>query len=220
MLNRILCIIIGYLFGLIQTGYLMGRANGIDIRKHGSGNSGATNTLRVLGTKAGLLVLLGDALKCIVAVVITYFLFTTKAPEYKLIFKVYTGLGVVLGHNFPFYLNFKGGKGIAASAGMIITFGPIYVIAHLAIFCLAFFTTHFVSLGSILVYSLFFIMTIICGQTGFFNTLDVIVPQAVLNETYIIIFIMTVMAIYKHKANIQRLIKGEESKVYLSKKNK
>ena len=220
MLSRILCVIIGYIFGLFQTGYIYGRAKGVDIRNHGSGNSGATNTLRVLGRKAGIIVLLGDVLKCILAVVVTYFIFATKTPELKLIFRVYTGLGVVLGHNFPFYLNFKGGKGIAASAGLIITMGPWYVLVHLALFCLAFFTTHYVSLGSILVYICFFVMTVICGQMGVFNTDSIILSQPVLIEIYIVVLILTIMAIVRHKANIIRLLNHEESKVYLSKKGK
>jgi len=220
MITRLICIVIGYVFGLIQTGYFLGRANGIDIRDHGSGNSGATNTLRVLGTKAGLFVLLCDACKCILAVVCVHFLFGKAMPEYDYLYRMYAGLGVVIGHNFPFYLHFKGGKGIAATAGLIISMGPLYFVVHLTVFCLAFFTTHFVSLGSILVYITFFILTIICGQSGYFNSVEVIISQPVLTEMYIVIFVMTVMAILKHRKNITRLLNHEESKVYLSNKNK
>jgi len=218
MIERILCLVIGYCFGLIQCGYILGKLNGLDIRQHGSGNSGATNTLRVLGTKAGILVLLLDALKCILAVVLTYFIFATKQPELKLIFKFYTAFGVILGHNFPFWLNFKGGKGISATAGLIITMGPLWVVINLLVFALSFLTTHFVSLGSLMIYGAFLVEVIICGQCGWFNTADVIVPQAVLNEVYIVLLLMTIMAYWRHRKNIVRLIKHEESKVYLTKK--
>ena len=80
-MERVICLLIGYVFGLFQTAYFYGKAKGIDIRKYGSGNAGTTNALRVLGTKAGLIVLAGDCLKCIVAVCITKALFTTGHPE-------------------------------------------------------------------------------------------------------------------------------------------
>ena len=218
MISRLLCVVIGYAFGLIQSGYVAGKIHGIDIREHGSGNSGATNTLRVLGTRAGLLVLLCDALKCIVAIVLTYFIFGKTNPELKLLFRLYTALGVILGHNFPFWLNFKGGKGIAATAGLIISFGPLWVVVNLLIFALAFLTTHFVSLGSLLIYGAFFVEIVLCGQLGVFNTAGVVIPQAVLIEMYAITLILTIMAYWRHRKNILRLLHHEESKVYLTKK--
>lgn len=219
MLNRILCLIIGYALGLIQSGYLFGKAHGVDIRQHGSGNSGATNTLRVLGTGAGIAVLLLDALKCIVAIIITYFLFSRNNPEYYVIYKLYTAFGVILGHNFPFYLKFKGGKGISATAGLIITFGPLYLVGNLLLFAITFLSTHFVSLGSLVIYGAFLIENIVVGQMGGFNKADVIIPQALLVEGYIVLAIMTALAYFQHRKNIVRLLNHEESKVYLSKKN-
>ena len=118
-MERVICLLIGYVFGLFQTAYFYGKAKGIDIRKYGSGNAGTTNALRVLGTKAGLIVLAGDCLKCIVAVCITKALFTTGHPENIYLLCLYTGAGAIIGHNFPFYMGFKGGKGIAASAGLL-----------------------------------------------------------------------------------------------------
>ena len=221
MLQRILCVVIGYAFGLIQTGFLYGKAKGIDIREHGSGNSGATNTLRTLGTGAGFTVLFGDAIKCILAMVITYFLFGKNAPEYRYLYMIYTAFGAVMGHDYPFYLKFKGGKGIAVTAGLIISMGPLFLIVHLAVFAAVFLTTHFVSLGSILIYITFFIMTVICGQTGFFDArVGTEIPQALLTEMYVVVFIMTALAIWRHRANVQRLLSHSESKVYLSKKGK
>ncbi len=221
MLERVLCLIVGYAFGLIQTGFLYGKAKGIDIREHGSGNSGATNTLRTLGTKAGFIVLFGDAIKCIAAIVITYFLFGKNNPEYMYLYRMYTAFGVVLGHDFPFYLKFKGGKGIAATAGVILSYGPVFFAVHILVFAAVFLTTHFVSLGSILIYITFFIMIIACGQTGVFDTrAGVPIGHNVMIEMYIIVFIMTVIAIWRHRANIKRLLTHSESKVYLSKRGR
>lgn len=221
MLERILCLVIGYAFGLIQTGFLYGKAKGIDIREHGSGNSGATNTLRTLGTGAGFTVLFGDAFKCIAAIIITYFLFGKNNPEYRYLYMIYTAFGAVIGHDYPFYLKFKGGKGIAVTAGLVASFGPLYLLGHLALFAVIFLTTHYVSLGSITIYIAFFICVVICGQTGYFDTkVGCVIPQPVLTEMYVIVFIMTFIAIWRHRANIHRLLTHTESKVYLSKKGK
>lgn len=216
MAERILCVVIGYVFGLFQTAYIYGRIKGIDIRKHGSGNAGTTNTLRVLGTKAGLIVFAGDVLKCILAVVVTRLIFGKSHPELIYLLTLYTGAGAILGHNFPFYLNFKGGKGIAATAGMIIAFHPVFIPVGLVMFFGAFLITHYVSLGSLLVYVGFMTQLILLGQKGFFPGMT----QAQLTEMYLVGAFLTLMAFWKHRENIVRLFKGQERKTYLFKKNK
>jgi glycerol-3-phosphate acyltransferase PlsY len=120
-MERIICLVMGYIFGLFQTGYIYGKMHGIDIRESGSGNSGTTNALRVLGKQAGLIVLIGDIGKCIIACLLCRFLFGSRLPDMELLLVLYTGVGVILGHNFPFYMNFKGGKGIAATGGLVIS---------------------------------------------------------------------------------------------------
>ena len=165
-MERVICLLIGYVFGLFQTAYFYGKAKGIDIRKYGSGNAGTTNALRVLGTKAGLIVLAGDCLKCIVAVCITKALFTTGHPENIYLLCLYTGAGAIIGHNFPFYMGFKGGKGIAATAGLILSFHPYFIVMGVVLFFGTFLTTHYVSLGSLLVYAGFMIQMVVCGQIG------------------------------------------------------
>ena len=214
-MERIFCILIGYAFGLFQTAFILGKIKGIDIRKHGSGNSGTTNTLRVLGTKAGLLVFFGDCMKCIIAVYLTAWLFKDGQTATEFL-KLYTGLGVILGHNFPFYMNFKGGKGIASTAGMIIAFDWHFVVVGLILFFGAFLITHYVSLGSLLVYAGFVIQMVIMGQIGFFEGF----ANLQLLEMYGLTFFMAVLAYYMHGANIARLILHEERKTYLFKKNK
>ncbi len=214
-MERIYCILIGYVFGLLQTAFILGKFRGIDIRKHGSGNSGTTNTLRVLGTKAGLFVFFGDCVKCILAVLLTTWLFKEGSIAEEFV-KLYTGFGVILGHNFPFYMHFKGGKGIASTAGMIISFDWHFVVVGIILFFGAFLITHYVSLGSLLVYAGFMIQTVIMGQIGFFEGFS----NLQLLELYGLVFAMSVLAYYMHGANIARLILHEERKTYLFKKNK
>ncbi len=214
MITRLICIVIGYVFGLFQTGYVIGKMNGIDIRNHGSGNAGTTNTLRTLGTKAGLITLVGDAFKCVFAIIATRLIFRNSCGDILPLLAVYTAAGVILGHNFPFYLNFKGGKGIAATAGLILAIHPIVLACELTIFLLIFFTTHYVSLGSICVYVGLVIEMIVLGQMGQFG-----MDQVHLTEMYIVLVLLAGMAITKHRSNIQRLLKGNERKTYLTKKS-
>lgn len=215
-MERIICLVIGYLLGLFQTAYIYGKMHGIDIRQHGSGNAGTTNTLRVLGTKAGLIVFAGDVIKCILAVVICTLIFGKSHPDMVYLFKMYAAAGAILGHNFPFYLNFKGGKGIAATAGLILSFHPYFIPVGVLMFFGAFLTTHYVSLGSLLVYAAFIIQLVVSGQMGLFGAMS----QSLLVEMYIVAGFLTVMAYYKHRENIVRLVKGQERKTYLFKKNK
>ena len=215
-MERIICLVIGYVFGLFQTAYIYGKMHGIDIRKHGSGNAGTTNTLRVLGTKAGLIVFAGDVVKCILAVVLVRLLFAKSHPDMIYLLMLYAGTGAVLGHNFPFYLNFKGGKGIAATAGLILAFHPSFIPTGVVLFFGAFLLTHYVSLGSLLVYAGFLIQMIVSGQLGLFPGMT----QEHLWEMYGVTLFLTVMAYWKHRENIVRLCKGTERKTYLFKKNK
>ena len=211
---RIYCILIGYVFGLFQTAYFYGKYKGVDIRKVGSGNAGTTNTLRVLGTKAGMIVLAGDILKTMAAILIVRKVFSTSYPNMIYLLMLYTAMGAILGHNYPFYLKFKGGKGIAATAGLILSFHPYFIVVGVILFFGTFLTTHFVSLGSLLVYAGFMIQLIICGQIGLFPNMT----QQNLYEMYAIGFFLTAMAYWRHRENIKKLIHGTERKTYLIKK--
>ncbi len=212
---RIICLLIGYAFGLFQTAYIIGRLHGIDIRNYGSGNSGSTNMLRTMGTRAGLLTFLGDCLKCVFAVLLVKALFGKSHSDMIPLLVFYTAAGVILGHNYPFYLDFKGGKGIAATAGLIMSLDPVMTVLGWVTFLGVFLTTHYVSLGSILVYVGILIELPILGQTGHFH-----MSQAHLNEMYIVAAFLAAMAFYKHKENFRRLLAGTERKTYLSGKNK
>ena len=129
---------------------------------------------------------------------------------------LYAGAGAILGHNFPFYMGFQGGKGIAATAGLILSFHPYFIVMGVLLFFGTFLTTHFVSLGSLLVYAGFIIEMVVCGQLGVFEGMT----QGQLYELYAITAFLTVMAYWKHRQNIVRLLHGEERKTYLFKKNK
>ena len=145
---RIICLLIGYAFGLFQTSYIYGRTKGLDIREHGSGNAGTTNALRTLGKKAGAITLAGDCIKCILAVLTVRLIFGASHPEILKLLTVYAAAGTILGHNFPLYLGFRGGKGIAATAGLIISFDWRITLVCAALFFLNLAVTHYVSLGS------------------------------------------------------------------------
>ena len=210
---RLYSFLIGYVLGLFQTAFIVGKLKGIDIREHGSGNAGTTNTLRVLGTKYGLIVFAGDMLKAILAGVIVRNTFGAMYPELKYLLIVYSGLGCVLAHDFPFYMNFKGGKGIASTGGMIISFHWITLLCGLAAFFIPFFLTHFVSLGSLIMYGTFFIEVVILGQLGVFG-----MSAAALTEMYVIVGFLTALAYWQHRSNLKRLVTGQERKTYLTKK--
>lgn len=205
---RLFCVLIGYVFGLFQTGYIYGRIKGIDIREHGSGNAGTTNALRTLGTKAGVVTFMGDCLKCILAVVAVRLIFSQRYASLMPLLTVYTGLGVVLGHNFPFYLKFRGGKGIASTAGLILTLDLVLSLIAFATFGAAVGITKYVSLGSLLLAAEFLAGVIIYGFSGKWN-----LSQPQLIEMYIVATVITAMAFFRHRRNIKSLVKGTERKI-------
>lgn len=211
VVNRIICLAIGYIFGLFQTGFIYGKLHHIDIREYGSGNAGTTNTLRTLGWKAGLVTFLGDAGKAILSMLLAWILFHEKYPGQVSLLEMYAGLGTVLGHNFPFYMKFKGGKGIACTAGFLITFYPPLAILCLLVFVMTVAVTRYVSLGSILVSVCFYIQLIVFGQMGYLW-----VDKELLPETYVVGAVFTVLAIWRHRANVKRLLTGTENKFSIS----
>lgn len=214
-MSRLVCLLIGYCFGLFQTAYFYGKLKGIDIRTMGSGNAGTTNTLRVLGTKAGFIVLAGDILKTVLAIALVRVWVVPHGKEWEYLLVMYTAAGSILGHNYPFYMQFKGGKGIAATAGLLFSFHPVLAVTGVAVFLLVFNLTHYVSLGSLTVYAVFLVQLIYMGQNGVFGSVE----QVVLTEMYILTFLLLLMAYWKHRENIVRLWKKEERKTYLFKKN-
>lgn len=212
-MERLVCVIIGYAFGLIQTGYIYGKIHNVDIRKQGSGNAGTTNALRTMGWKAGIVTLLGDCFKCVFAVVIVHLIYGKSHADILPVLSMYAGMGAVLGHNYPFYLNFKGGKGIAATAGLILSTTNVWmVLICLGAFLLIVGVTRYVSLGSLAVATIYMIEVIVYGHMGGYA-----VSQAGLYEMYVIAVLLMISAFYKHKANIGRLLSGTENKLSVGK---
>lgn len=214
-MERLICIVIGYACGLLQTSYIYGRINHIDIREHGSGNAGTTNALRTLGFKAGAITFLGDCLKCVLAVVIVKLLYGQVHSDSIALLSLYAGAGAVLGHNFPFYLGFKGGKGIAATAGLLLATNWVMLLIAAAVFIVTVAITKYVSLGSLLLMVTFLVEVLVYGQRGGFALAT---PE--LYEMYVIVFLLTVLAFYKHKENIKRLLNGTENKLSFGKSKK
>lgn len=212
-MERVICLLIGYAFGLIQTGYLYGRTKHIDIRTKGSGNAGTTNALRTMGVKAGVVTLLGDCLKCVFAVLAVRLIFGGAHGDILPVLSQYAGLGAILGHNYPFYMKFKGGKGIAVTAGIIITTWNIWImLICLAVFLIAVAATKYVSVGSLTVVLTYFICVVVYGKMGGFH-----VDGGHLYEMYILAALVVVSAFYKHAANIKRLMNGTENKLSVGK---
>lgn len=214
-MERIICVLIGYAFGLLQTGYIYGKLHHIDIRKLGSGNAGTTNALRTLGWKAGLITFLGDCFKCVAAVVVATLLYRESHTDMLPLLAMYAGAGAVLGHNYPFYLGFKGGKGIAATAGLIISTVNIWmVLICLLVFIGVVAVTRYVSVGSLLVVTIYLAEVVIYGQMGGFA-----VAPEYLWEMYAIAAFLMVSAFIKHRQNIKRLLNGTENKLSVGKRN-
>lgn len=199
-------VITAYLFGSIPTAVWVGRFfKGIDIREHGSKNAGATNTFRVLGKRYGWLVLFTDVIKGTTAACLPYFLAHTAFAGYKdefLILQLVGGFTAVLGHVFPVFAQFRGGKGVATSLGIVIGINPPAAGICLAIFLLVFLSSRYVSLGAI-------IASLSFPVVSYFFIHD--------DTRIMIIFtiVLGTLVIWAHRKNIERLLKGTENRMNL-----
>lgn len=203
----LICLVIGYFCGCISSGYFVGKVYHLDIRSTGSGNAGTTNVLRTLGKIPALITFLGDLFKAIIPIVLIRCFFDGEL-EYLLC--LYCGLGVVLGHNYPFYLGFKGGKGIAVTAAVVMSAcHPVMIPIGLVIFCGAVALTRYVSVGSL------FVAWYIPANTIAFHRMDDMFLHMLL-----ISLLFTALAYFQHRANIARLIHGNENKLFQTKKEK
>ena len=216
LINRIIVLVIGYFCGIFLSGYAYSRFKHKDITQMGSGNAGTTNTFRMFGWKAGLITLIGDVSKPIAAILITWLLFHKSQPEGVRLLELYAGLGTIIGHNHPFYMkNFKGGKGIACTGGMMIAFCPIEVPLGLGLFIVVTAVTKYVSVGSVVGLVSFFVQTIVFGELGL---LDVTEQYRI--EVYVLAAVIMLMGIVRHRENIKRLLNGNENKLSLKKKER
>ncbi len=192
----------GYLLGSIPTGFLVAKARGIDIRKTGSGNIGATNVFRALGIAAGIFVLMADALKGWSAAAVLPSLLSGRGSLKAAAgggewLAIVAGFCAILGHNYTCWLGFKGGKGIATSAGVLVALVPFPLLLSLSVWLVVFALSRYVSLASICAA---FVLPFITGLMG--------ASHALIGATAL----MAGLAIYKHKSNIQRLLNGSENR--------
>jgi acyl phosphate:glycerol-3-phosphate acyltransferase len=207
IVGYILTLLVAYLLGSIPTGFLVAKARGVDIRTVGSGNIGATNVFRILGKAAGLFVLLADAAKgwlavFVVARLICGWLYPEAGSAAQEWFRLCGGVAAILGHNYTCWLHFKGGKGIATSAGVLVALVPVPLLIILGIWTIVFALSRYVSLASI---SAAFALPFAAWAFGESRTMTLVTAA------------LAGLAIYKHKPNIKRLMNGTENRIAFKK---
>lgn len=193
---------LGYLLGSLNTAVIVGKIYGKDIRSHGSKSAGLTNTLRVLGKSAAVFVLAGDVLKGVIACLIglRFGVYVQSGEAIDCVSLLAAGAGAVMGHNWPVYFGFKGGKGALTAAAVLFMFDWV-----IALICLVFFVTivaltRYVSLGTMCATILFVVISFIpiSGHTLYFH---------------VFALLMAFTVVFKHRGNIQRLLSGAENKL-------
>lgn len=201
-LEIISILIASYLIGSITTGDVVARIKKVNLRDHGSGNVGATNAFRTLGSTSGIIVLVGDTLKGVIAVLLGNLI--GKIPGIGIDLNIFSGICAIVGHNWPIFAGFKGGKGIAVTLGVLIAMTPNILIILAPVWIVVLLSFGYVSLASL--------VTVFCYPFAvywFYPT-----------DIYKLLFaiLVAIMAVYRHKTNIVRLIKGEEHKILYQKK--
>jgi len=187
----VIVIVAAYLTGSIPTGLLLGKAYGVDVRKEGSGNIGATNLYRTVGRKVGIITLIGDCLKGLLPVLLVKY--STLPPE----FAAWVGLAAFCGHVFSVFLKFKGGKGVATALGVFLALAPLAVAIAIALFAVVMFFWRYVSLASITAAAAMPLAVFFRGGSRTLTTVT---------------FIIALIVIVRHSENIKRLIAGTENK--------
>jgi len=194
--------LIGYLFGSLPTGHLVGRFLGVDISKHGSGNIGATNVLRVLGRRWGYLVFFIDTLKGFLAVRAAFYLVQSAkiGVERIELVGILAAITCILGHTFPIWLRFKGGKGVATSAGALLGLMPAAIVAIFFLWLIIFQLTRYVSLASI------------GAAVALPAVVGILILRKFVTDTALLYFSVLIagVVIWRHRSNLKRLINGTE----------
>ena len=206
MMVLLLIIFLAYLIGSIPTAVWVGRKfHGIDVREHGSKNAGATNTFRVLGRKSGWFVLIIDVLKGLLAAILPLLFKTEYDDNQLLFFQLSTSFVCIIGHVYPVFAQFRGGKGVATALGIIIGLNPFSAGISLLIFLIVFFAFRYVSLGAI-------ITSIAYPFISYF------IVKEDAKSMIVFTVLIGVLIVLSHRKNIKRLINGEESRMNLSKR--
>ncbi len=205
MLSLILIIFLSYLAGSIPTSIIMSKlTRGIDIRDYGSGNAGGTNTIRVLGWKIGIIVILVDIGKGVLATLLISKLRIDPLPISDNLAQILAGLSAVLGHIWTIFAGFKGGKGVGTAAGMLFSLYPIAGLICLIIFGTVLLTGRYVSVASMTAAVSLPIVILILNN--FFN-------YAISKELFYFAILMALLIVFTHRSNIKRLLRGEENRI-------
>jgi len=199
--SAVIALVLAYLAGSIPSAVWAGKLfHGIDVREHGSGNAGATNTMRVLGWKTGIPVLIFDLFKGWLAAMLPEFLQAApEGSETLMILQIACGLAAIIGHVFPLFAGFRGGKGVATTFGVLLALHPLLTLTCAGIFLLVLLASGYVSLGSMTAVAMFPILLVTLFRTP---------------SVWLIVFsaIVAVAVIITHKKNIKRLLRGEEKR--------
>lgn len=193
MILEICWVIISYLIGSIPFSYILPRLKGVDVRKIGSGNVGGTNALRAAGPLIGFTSMSLDILKSFLVVLVA------KILGFDMMWVLFSGMIAVIGHDYPVYMKFKGGKGVASTLGFIFAINPLIAIGFLGVWLLFTLTTKYVSLASIIGLGFAFALSFAVGQFYFGISL----------------FFLFILSVYRHRENIKRLIRKKENKMDL-----
>lgn len=201
-------ILIAYLLGSLPSAVWLGKfLYGVDVRDHGSGNSGATNTFRVLGKKAGIPVLILDILKGWLAVKVSFFVADMLGKEEFVSLQLSLGAAALIGHIFPVFAGFRGGKGVSTLLGVTLAIHPPSALVGIAVFIFVLFFSHYVSLSSIL--------------AGLSFPVSILILFPISSPTLVLFSLLTpAIILATHQKNIERLVKKEEKKIFLFKKKK
>jgi glycerol-3-phosphate acyltransferase PlsY len=212
VMRLVLAMIVGYLLGSIPSGVIVGRASGVDVHQSGSGKTGATNVLRSAGWGAGLIVATADALKGAIPVLLAHFLFAPVGHGVTATASAWiataAGLAAVLGHTFPIYVGFKGGRGVATTGGMALALAWPAALLALVVFILPIVVTRYVSLGSIVGASL--LPFVYLGLTGIIQRNPLTGADW---ATFAALFIAAIAIDVSHRDNIERILNGTERRL-------
>lgn len=199
MKDFIMVVLIGYLFGMIQASYLLGMwLYKVDVRKYGKGNAGASNATEAFGFKFGALVGVIDILKAFISLVLISYLYKANFRDSSSVLLYLNGLGVILGHNFPFYMGFKGGKGTASMVGMMWGLNPLFGLGSMVVMTVVSLVSDFIAIGTaaMLVYAV--VVTMVFSESTI---------------SLVIMICLSAMSLYLHRQNFIRIRRREESRV-------
>ncbi len=205
MISLIVIIVLSYLAGSIPTSIIMSKlTRGIDIRDHGSGNAGATNAIRVLGWKIGIIVIIVDVGKAVLATLLISKIRIDPVPLSHNMVQIIAGLSAIFGHIWTIFAGFKGGKGVGTAAGMLFSLYPIAGVICLVIFGIVLLTGRYVSVASMTAAISLPIVILILNK--FFN-------YSISNELFYFAIFMAALIVFTHRSNIKRLMNGEENRI-------